>query len=681
MLISKLLLLWNKNVQYTVSRLSVKYNLTDFSYLASDARFSDTGSFQTGANVVHIATVAGNNTPALDANTGLGYDDNTDRLIIKDARTAESRFFTRAAYITAAGAAAGTLPVFDLQVAGDGGQGVTFDPINNHIFEWTTPDNIRETDTSNNEIDDFSVPGGASISMLFYDPVTRSIYGASDSGNYVYTLRKVSGTWTLVATSWYTSTEGQSLDYIFDKMVTNGARIREQDPVTGLNVVMYPYPTTTTGSVQEGFWVDIKDGTFWFNSDEWWHGGITNGNRLWHTDPRKLYRKYYRFPDMDTWSDLWKLNSNQAVGRLNGQHLIGGNFSTGPVMDFGAHTGQQTLANWELGDGEQADLEFRGSASAPTTTPEATRDYHTLVLYDANGTNDGWGATTPGAWQSTPTTDRYMQVRLRPKPYVAPTQITTPLDLGSSLKAWYPCYKNTGILENEFFGMYVDVYDSYRVVQMTDVKAALAGQIPNNFTQVTTTQRPVWSTSYVDARGGNRNLLITSVADWLTMAGTDVEIHIIFRKPAAANRAIPLSITQSSTNNSRFVFQHLGSAGTVPNLLGYEYVDAAGVSNVVGIVDTSWGTFRVVSYRLGTGGNKLYVNGVEQTLTVYSGANTGQSLNLITATSNNVRLGRIQSSTSVQGTTDWLEFGLTGHLSDADRQEYIVDYATAKGLI
>jgi hypothetical protein len=68
---------------------------------------------------------------------------------------------------------------------------------------------------------------------------------------------------------------------------------------------------------------------------------------------------------------------------------------------------QQDLGNYLL-KGIYSTIEFRGSNSAPDTT---VNNILPLNFYDANNSNDGWGATVPSSWGSNQNF-RYLQIKI-----------------------------------------------------------------------------------------------------------------------------------------------------------------------------------------------------------------------------------------------------------------------------
>lgn len=654
-----------------ISSVDVKYNSTDYSYITSKAGYSDTGGpFQTGSNVINVCSTVG-------TNSGLSYDPLTDRFIVKESQT---YFFTREAYTTAANGTVPTDPAHDEEITfsgGSPGQGVSIDPINREFYVQDAGDgSFTRRSYAGSIIETVDYSALPDLSFNSYDYGSKTVYLSADGAN-IYGYKKVNGTWTLVYTSYYDANEGTCIDYLTDgKMVYNGGvsgqnptgTIREQHYKDGLDIAEYPYPMTSMSGVVEGFTVDQADGTFWINSDQESHGGITNGNRIWHTDPRGWYKKYYRSPHMDRFSAVWKLSGGNIITGVFGTEAIKGvGFSTGPVIDYGAFTGQQTLSNWTFGEGENGTIEFRGSGTAPTTTPETTQEYHDLVIYDANGTNDGWGSTTPGSWQSTPTTDRYMQVRVQPLAPDPPSSDWTPYDLGDTLIAWYTGEKTAkyGLTEQwqaagvRFWD--VDGNEGSRLYNLVD-----PGSV-NGISYFSAGFYPLWDNTnhWWAMTSGNRHWTASGY-DYMStiLASGDFEFTMVAQRSSAGARAVFMGICNTGTNVNRYAFMHNSSSNSPASYLHIEHTDGAGTVTRHGVTDTNAGTNRMLSFRVGVNPNKIYINKVEQTLTDQAGTNTGQGPDVVWSAANTMRWGRLQSSSSVTGTQRMGDIFITTHLSD-----------------
>jgi hypothetical protein len=380
----------------------------------------------------------------------------------------------------------------------------------------------------------------------------------------------------------------------------------------------------------------------------------------------------------------FKLNGNTVDGDFYNQTLTGINFSESPVIDFGSHTGQQTLSNWKFRIGENAIIEFRGSASAPTTSAEAAVDYHSLVVYDPNQTNSGWGATVPGAWQATPTTNRYMQVRIKPDEYIV-TPTVTPLDLGSKLLAWFTSQKTVNGEERELVGARWDHNDSDRLSLLINIKESTP---TGGWDQGTGVQRPIYNDAgaYYTMEGGSFSFTAQQGLEDLIKGLGACELSFVAIKPAATNRINFLALSNPANNNSQVSLSHNGSGATPANFLGIRTVTDAGTIAYHGVTNANGTTRQLVTFRLkvpdGLGGfkNEILVNNVDQVLTDNTGTNTGQSF-VDSPGSNFVSLGRVSATTSAQGTQRFYEVFITQHLTSLERSTYILNYLISKGII
>lgn len=657
-----------ETLSYTLSKLSVKYNNTNFPYLTEKTGLA--ASFNAGANPLGAVT--------FDAfNAGVAYDLNTDE-IISAYGTSVVRF-TRDAYFTAAAAALGTEPVFSATIGPNfNTHGLAYDPINNRYFSSEGNKNVDILNSAGTVTATFTVSAVNQFSQLAYDWTTQILYTTESTANgRVQGVKETSpGTWTLVYDSDFVSADGVGIDYIRNKMAVHHADrviIQGED---GTDVVfLMPYPVT--GWSQEGLWIDEMDGKIWHAFPLETAGGAADTDVLVCQDPRGWYRKYFR-NHMFNWSQ-WKHAGNNAVtGQFHEEVLTGSDWSTGPVIDYGANTEQQNINNWEISEGDAAELEFRGSATAPTTVAEDIKEYLQLPIYDPTGTNDGWGDTVPGAWQSTPTTDRYMQVRVKP---ISPTPVSTPspLDLGSKLLAWFSTEATVDGETNEYVGMNFDPLGI----------GGTANQIPllrnikdpsrtSNFTN-TSGFRPLLISGYASMVGANRHLI--GDADLLTLFSSlgACEIHVVGAKDVDTTRAVYFFLGNTASNNSNCTLEHIANGGTPSNMIMFRFADGAGAISQYGIVDTLGTTPRLLSFIFGDT-NSIQINLVPQTLTVDSGSNTGQKLSGLSSP-NTVRTGRRQASTSVQGATRLWDLVVTQPLTDSERETFIYDYFVSKGKI
>ncbi len=160
----------------------------------------------------------------------------------------------------------------------------------------------------------------------------------------------------------------------------------------------------------EGLLVDPTDGTIWFNADEYFHGLIENGNRLWHIDYFGTYDKNFKFPEMATFTSGDCQNCEiDSEGKIQKIQNSDSSIWSSPVIDYEEHRPMQisieTNANYEI--------QYRGSQNAPTTL---VNDNFAVDYYDATQQNLGWGNTEVSDWQIEVPDARYIQFRLIIKP-------------------------------------------------------------------------------------------------------------------------------------------------------------------------------------------------------------------------------------------------------------------------
>jgi hypothetical protein len=621
---------------YTFGKLSINYNNTDATYLTDESsKWTDAGP-GTMYNVITMTTVASNLTgsSSLNANTGMSYFEkegppSEDEVLIKTIFPNQIAFYNVSQFTTTT-----TIPTPVRTVAAtQTGQGLAFDSILERVYEDQT-NNLKVMDLSGTLIENVSRP--SSSGQLYFNQDNGELFVCQDTGQPVKRYTRSGSSFSLAETYWYTSSEGCSYDKIFGKFLTQASSVRFQDLQSGFKTLLYPNPLT--GSENEGTFVDPRDGTVWKCSDDYFHGTINNGNRFIHHDPRRVYGKWIHFPNLVRYS-RWKLTSTLA-GEFGNQTLTGNDWNISPVIDYKSFTGQQSLSNYYY---EGAELEFRGSGTAPTTTGV---DYINLTIYDANGTNDGWGATSPGAWQSTPTTDRYMQIRLKPVEVTPPAPAWSPVDLTTQI-LWSDMTGIDDVLGFKGYDEYVDFGDEpsagiYRIPTLIN-KAAT----DNNWTQTTQTNRPRFnlSANYSQYIGANvLNHTLTSVSD--VTALTEVDIHTYVKKPTANSTAIIFSAHNTANSNYRITAAWLpGNHATCANCIAIIENDASANVSLVGVANSST-DWTYITYRLGVDGAwDIFVGGVEQTLTVVSGSNTGNCFNDLTGV-NSVRIGRIQGGTA-----------------------------------
>lgn len=575
-----------------LTKLSVKIKATDETYLSG---------FQTGANVISHTQISPDLTPAPanNANTGLCYDIANDLIVVNDF--INTKFYDRSLSV-------------QRTLTPAGNQGMTIDPTTQYLYKLASASSLQVTDAvtgaviASHTID----PAITTDGSLFFDFYTGTMYIANETPAILVRKYELIGTvWTQFEEKWWGTNEGNTIDYVLEKMVAHASLwLMECDPDSGLYRRQYNYPTaaqTANAAFREGIFADPRDGTVWFNYPGWFHGSVANTNEIWHVDPRTIYKKYIRFPDMIRY-DAFKVSGTKS-GLYNRQQIQSGNWNISPVIDFlGTLTGQQTLGNWEGVGLENFDLEFRGSATAPDTTATAATDYNDCPYYDANQTSDGWGTTSPGAWQSTPTTDRYMQFRIKPTaPTVVPPSFL-PSDIADS-KIWLE-------FDNKDWLWVAD--PTLAVERAVNLMSPGTG----DFNNATVAQQPTFNVAGLYTSEDDLDNLILNALS-LISGDQQGELTVVYRREAAANLAVPLSASRNGSNNNYIWFGWFPSGGATTNAPGLRYSDGAGALNTMLAPADSGVTFKMLSYASDGATWTLYKDKVSQTLTPQAGTNTG----------------------------------------------------------
>lgn len=366
-----------------LSKLVINYNSNDFSYL---------DGYAANSNVIQVETVVPDTEGGqLDANTGLAYNQKDNEILVHRTRLSNNiRRFDRSLSLISEG------------IATAGEQAISFDPINEYYLDWQG--SLRTYDTSGTLLTNENFSFGTSGS-IFYDWVNDRFLSTVDGGRNIYIIEKVAGVWSKTSEIIATSQEGVSIDLINNTIYHNTASGYNEIDFDGTILNSFVNPLASMNSVNEGLEVDPTDGTLWKNSDQYFHGSIVSGNRCWHLDPKKVYDKYLRFPHQLKWSD-GIVTGLVIEGQLHREKLTGNGTWESPIIDFGSYTMQQSLSNYsKSGDGT---LSFRGSDTVPTTTATTIFPFD---YYDPSQSNDGWGATVPSSYSSTPQY-RYMQIKI-----------------------------------------------------------------------------------------------------------------------------------------------------------------------------------------------------------------------------------------------------------------------------
>jgi len=658
-------------ISQQISSIRIKYNNTDFSYLTSKPGYSDMGAFVSGAGVIDVLTILpnlGGDAVTPEANTGLDYDPESDNFIVVSNYDRKAYFYTRASILAASAAAAGTKPTPVRSISIASNQDVAVDPIGRRLFDTSFSGTARIYDLDSGvQVDSITA---LDASTIFYDYETDILYATKSPIETINRWEK-DGTWGQLSDLWQRALEGVSLNWINRKIVfgTGGnlELISEswlQSDLDGYNVSQFIPATTTSKQYSEGIFVDV-DGTLWYNSDEYFHGAVNNGNRLIHVDAQKTYKKFVNFPQMIPFTSFKGLSKSQDY---LSEKISGSSFALSPVLDMKSFTDWQNISQFTFPD--NVDVEFRSSAVAPSlslTTPLACD----VEYVDANLSNDGWGSTTPSAWSTSVPTQRYIQFKVTTK---VPTTVETIDDiLGSDLLYHFEMHKVDNMWTD-----YINTFAVPKVGQVLNIK-----DITNNFTQSVINSRPQWviASNYlnIDATAANKWLVLQSPTEILNL--TECEIHVVTRREGATRQNYIFNAASSGAVNNRLLCRHLPSSdGTNPNFMCIEYTSSGGTVNRIGFTDTGGQTFRLITFKLGGASNKIYVNGVEQVLTVASGANSGWCFDDLAVGKDSITMGRVLSSSQLQGFTYAKMCMVTRPLTDAQRAE-ILAYVQSEGMI
>ena len=207
------------------------------------------------------------------------------------------------------------------------------------------------------------------------------------------------------------------------------------------NIVSKRINPTDNGQV-EGMFLDPTDSTIWMNADEYFHGYIPNGNKVWHINFFNTYNKDVYFPNMFHW------NKGKIVENLqiNGDELLlTNNADSGiwvsPIIDFAEY--QPLIKNFETN--AFLKYEFRGSNTPPTIVPDTN---FTLDYFNSNLNNEGWGNTIPSSWSETQQNYRFLQIRITMKSAVVVNELmpnfgNTILDENFDADDWFELYNRT----------------------------------------------------------------------------------------------------------------------------------------------------------------------------------------------------------------------------------------------
>lgn len=186
----------------------------------------------------------------------------------------------------------------------------------------------------------------------------------------------------------------------------------------GINVYQYSkhhqpignWPSPVDKKQAEGLVIDPTDNTLWLSADEYYHGEIPDGNRVWHLDPLHTYNKDVFFPNMFHWS-TGKIVENLI---LEGDTLyVDKGFRQGrwisPVINFQAYRPDIDKIILSNDKNTAIKIRYRGSATAPDVT---SNNQFALKYYEATLAGDGWGTVIPSEWNDELPPLKYIQIEV-----------------------------------------------------------------------------------------------------------------------------------------------------------------------------------------------------------------------------------------------------------------------------
>lgn len=619
----------------------LQYNTTDFSYLSS-APYSDTGSFLSAvpSNVIGVNTFFGGGGGSNFACAGVGYymdfSDPTgagDKVVFCESGASgdnNAHFYARLAVD------GGTISqLFEVSNAQ---QSFAIDPINSYVIAWIgSPNRIQVRDFNDNIIETLSITTSLLQGMIAYNYFTGDLYLASEtSAARIERFRKVAGAWVLQETMWFSSVDGVAVDFLNNRIINypgSGSsalfRYQSMDGKSRVQQFNLPIATITT----EGIVVDPRDGTLWFADPSGYniHGNITNGNRGWHVDPEKKYLKFANSPHMIPWTK-WKHNGT-ITGQQSQSYISGASSVISPIYNVTGFTNHHNLSAFQDMDGTQlTSLEFRGSDTPPTTT-ELDAVACSVNYFDANGTNDGWGATTPSAWSSSPPVGfDYIQVR-QITPSSTPADSLTVDDLvnglGSTLVDLLLPYDST--LNHVNFASAGPVNQMSVLINQKDPL--------NNWQNATDSQRFSYNVAgrYADDQNANQAEARQTVT--ALNALSQGQVTVIVDRVASTTTAVITELGTLGSNNSRILLKWHSNGFTVAHEVCFEIWNAAGsVIQRIGVAKNETGK-KQIDFRCGASSKSILYSRVNQTLNVSVGSNDGTWFDDLAGPPNSARIG------------------------------------------
>ncbi|MGQ1786350.1 hypothetical protein [Saccharicrinis sp. GN24d3] len=266
-----------------LAMISINYNSNDWEYLSQ----------YSGYNVISTNTVTVDESPigTLAANTGLDYDKANNELIVVQTPNLPTLRFNRNVNLVETMGKLST-------------QGLAYDSDTDRYYHLTTS-GITAKRKDNTILFVLTFPNSQNNpGSIYWSSILQMFLITYDGSNYIRFWRPDFNNNTLELDRELVvngASEGVSMDERNSSIWVNGVDEKLKVSLGGQIVLTFPFGLGNTGHVNEGLALDPTDGTLWFNSDEYYHGGILGGNRLWHIDPEKKYNKYINVPDQIKW--------------------------------------------------------------------------------------------------------------------------------------------------------------------------------------------------------------------------------------------------------------------------------------------------------------------------------------------------------------------------------------------
>ncbi|MFZ7121797.1 MAG: hypothetical protein ACOWWH_12725 [Eubacteriaceae bacterium] len=360
----------DENNSSSLSGITINYNSVDWSYL---------GDAYDGFNVIDLQAVAPDETEGtLNANTGLAYDRNNNYIIV--ACTPSSQLGTR---------------VYDRnynlieEIPNISTQGIAYDPVNLRYYQLTTGGLVAKDSLNNVLFTLLFSSTQPNPGMVYYSPAIDKFFCSYDGNGsiFIWTPDYDANTLSLYDTiSGIGAEEGVCYNDNTGEIWINAVNAKKKYDLNGNLLKSFPF-TLSAGTVNEGLAIDPTDKTLWFNSDEYYHGSVIGGNRLWHIDPDKTYNKNIDIPNQIKWE--WGTLQNVTV--VNNQLIKIDSSQEGswisPVFDMNEYTDIQLEENFSTQPSE-----ILTSSTAPT---ELAIDKFPFDYYS------GWGDTVPSSVELT----------------------------------------------------------------------------------------------------------------------------------------------------------------------------------------------------------------------------------------------------------------------------------------